>query len=82
MCKVCIASTVYIIDSFSHIYLQLLFNFYMSLKTVLDEAHAATHTLTQNDTAANSQATKDDIIHLMHIFKEPMAQRHWSYLHE
>ena len=35
----------------------------------------------QNDAAANSHTTKDDIIRLMHLFKEPVAQRHWSNLY-
>jgi hypothetical protein len=33
------------------------------------------------ESAANSHTTKDDIIHLMHLNKEPTVQRHWSNLY-
>jgi hypothetical protein len=33
------------------------------------------------DSASNSHMTKDDITRLMHLFKEQLAQRNWSYLH-
>jgi len=29
----------------------------------------------------NTQTTKDDIARLLHLFKEPLAQRHWTNLH-
>jgi hypothetical protein len=31
--------------------------------------------------AANLASTKDDIAHLIHLFKEPLAQRHWTDLY-
>jgi len=42
---------------------------------ILREARATTAAATQNDAAANSHTTKDDIIRLMHLFIEPAAQR-------
>ncbi len=35
----------------------------------------------QSAQAINSQTTKDIIVHLIHLFKEPSAQRHWTNLH-
>jgi hypothetical protein len=35
----------------------------------------------RQETAASGQTTKDDIVRLIHLFKEPMAQRHWSNLY-
>ena len=37
--------------------------------------------IARNDVAANGQTTKDDIVRLLHLFKEPMAQRHWTDLY-
>ena len=48
--------------------------------SVLRDAAAATISTQQKEACANNQTTKDDIVRLMHLFKEPMAQRHWSNL--
>jgi hypothetical protein len=29
----------------------------------------------------STQSTKDDIVRLIHLFKEPVAQRHWTDLY-
>jgi hypothetical protein len=47
----------------------------------MQEATTASLTTTQNEANVNSQTTKDDIVWLMHLFKEPRAQRHWSNLY-
>ncbi len=47
---------------------------------ILREVRATYVAATQSDAAANSHTTKDDIICLMHLIKEPIAQRHWSNL--
>ncbi len=67
-------------DNFFHVYLHHLCHFYLCLETVLEDDRAGTVTVNQNDAAVNSQTTKNDIIRLVHLFKEPAAQRHWSDL--
>ncbi len=37
--------------------------------------------ITQTATSTMSHTTKDDIVVLLHLFKEPSAQRHWTNLH-
>ncbi len=35
----------------------------------------------QSVSARNAQTSKDDIVRLIHLFKEPSVQRHWTNLH-
>jgi hypothetical protein len=37
--------------------------------------------LEQNATASAVQTNKDDIARLLHLYKEPIAQRHWTDLY-
>ena len=53
---------------------------FVSTESVLHDAAAATISTQQREACATNQTTKDDIVRLMHLFKEPMAQRHWSNL--
>jgi hypothetical protein len=34
----------------------------------------------EKEVAVSCQNTKDDIVQLLHLFKEPMAQIHWTNL--
>jgi hypothetical protein len=34
----------------------------------------------QTNTTGNTQTTKDDIARLIHLYKEPSAQKHWCSL--
>ena len=58
----------------------LLLLHFVSTESVLHDAAAATISTQQKEACAANQMTKDDIVHLMHLFKEPMAQSHWSNL--
>jgi hypothetical protein len=49
--------------------------------SVLVEARNDWAMHSRQETAANRQTTKDDIARLLHLFEEPMAQRHWSNLY-
>ncbi len=46
------------------------------METQQAAAEAAQHSVNQN-----TQTSKDDIVRLIHLFKEPSAQRHWTNLH-
>jgi hypothetical protein len=45
------------------------------------EAQQATADAARNAVTQNTQTSKDDIVRLIHLFKEPSAQRHWTNLH-
>jgi hypothetical protein len=45
------------------------------------EAQQETVAETQSSSARNTQTSKDDIVRLIHLFKEPSVQRHWTNLH-
>jgi len=47
---------------------------------IVDEAGSEAEQATQAANARNTQTTKDDIAHLIHLFKEPSAQKHWCNL--
>jgi hypothetical protein len=48
---------------------------------VVMEAQQDTVAAAQSKTSRNTQTSKDDIIRLIHLFKEPSVQRHWTNLH-
>ncbi len=52
----------------------LLVNVVMLAKSDCDAAQ-------QKESQREKNTTKDDIARLLHLFKEPMAQRHWTNLH-
>ena len=52
----------------------LLVNVVMLAKSDSDAAQ-------QKECQREKNTTKDDIARLLHLFKEPMAQRHWTNLH-
>ena len=45
------------------------------------EAQQDTVAATQTSSTRNTQTSKDDIVRLIHLFKEPSVQRHWTNLH-
>jgi hypothetical protein len=58
----------------------LLFFSYCS-DLVVAEAQQDTVSASQMASNRNTQTSKDDIVCLIHLFKEPAAQRHWTNLH-
>lgn len=54
--------------------------FYYS-ELVVSEAQQDTVAASQSASTRNTQTSKDDIVRLIHLFKEPSAQRHWTNLH-
>jgi hypothetical protein len=58
----------------------LLFFSYCS-DLVVAEAQQNTVSASQMTSNRNTQTSKDDIVCLIHLFKEPAAQRHWTNLH-
>ncbi len=64
--------------------LQLLISFlvlHFFSEMVIMEAQQETVTETQSSSARNTQMSKDDIVRLIHLFKEPSVLRHWMNLH-
>jgi hypothetical protein len=55
--------------------------FLRCLESVLVEARNDCALQDKEETAAAVQTTKDDIVRLLHLFKEPRAQRHWTNLY-
>ena len=49
-------------------------------ESVVESAMAMSEELEQNATASAVQTNKDDIARLLHLYKEPIAQRHLSGL--
>jgi hypothetical protein len=50
------------------------------LVSVLNRSRQDMENNAEREVAASSQNTKDDIAWLLHLFKEPMAQIHWTDL--
>lgn len=50
-------------------------------ESVVESAMAMSEELEQNATASAVQTNKDDIARLLHLYKEPIAQRHWTDLY-
>ena len=51
------------------------------LADILEQSRADARDIADNAAVTNGQTTKDDIARLIHLFKEPMAQRHWTDLY-
>ncbi len=51
------------------------------LGNIVDRAREDSLESAQKEVSISSQNTKDDIAHLMHLFKEPSTQIHWSNLY-
>jgi len=47
---------------------------------LVEEAMLDSEQAAQANVVRNAQTTKDDIIRLIHLYKEPQAQKHWSNL--
>jgi hypothetical protein len=47
---------------------------------IIEEAVSEAVKATQAANTRNTQTTKDDIVHLIHLFKEPSVQKHWCNL--
>jgi hypothetical protein len=58
---------------------QLSFSFF--LERVVHEAREDSVLVIQTAASVTNHMTKDDIVCLLHLFKEPRAQRHWTNLH-
>jgi hypothetical protein len=58
---------------------QLFFSFFF--ECVVHEAREDSVLVTQTAASVTNHTTKDDIVRLLHLFKEPRAQRHWTNLH-
>jgi hypothetical protein len=56
-------------------------SFLASLASIIDTARIANDEMLQNAATVSTQSTKDDIVRLIHLFKEPVAQRHWTDLY-
>jgi hypothetical protein len=50
-------------------------------ESVVESAMTMSEELEQNATASAVQTNKDDIARLLHLYKEPIAQRHWTDLY-
>jgi hypothetical protein len=58
------------------------FSFFSSCsELVVAEAQQDTVSASQTASNRNTQTSKDDIVRLIDLFKEPAAQRHWTNLH-
>ncbi len=51
------------------------------LVNVLNRSREDAANEAEKDATVNTQNTKDDIARLLHLFKEPVAQVHWSNLY-
>jgi hypothetical protein len=47
---------------------------------LVEEAMLDSEQAAQANVVQNAQMTKDDIVRLIHLYKEPQAQKHWSNL--
>jgi hypothetical protein len=54
---------------------------FIFLETVLADATTESAAESRQEAAVTAQTSKDDIVRLLHLFKEPRAQRHWTNLY-
>ncbi len=52
--------------------------FCLFIDSVVEEARKDSSEQQRQEVTTNNQTTKDDIARLIHLFKEPVAQRHWT----
>jgi len=62
------------------VFMSLIFFFTSSTEQIIEESVNESMQLTQMTAMRNTQTTKDDIVRLIHLFKEPAAQKHWCNL--
>ena len=67
--------------SFSHFTIIFILLLLFILADILEQSRADARDIADNAAVTNGQTTKDDIARLIHLFKEPMAQRHWTDLY-
>jgi hypothetical protein len=62
-------------------FFKILTFFSSSLESIVEAAVTAQENAEAVSATANSASTKDDIARLIHLYKEPLAQRHWTDLY-
>jgi len=68
-----------IITCYWRLYFNKCFVLFFS-EQLVEEAISDALEAAQTTTVRNTQTTKDDIVRLIHLFKEPSAQKHWCNL--